>query len=170
MPCWAKVECRSGGRAGRRLAGGPGRGTRRRAGSGRCFRCVDPRYCARMSPRIGLVAGEPSGDLLAARIMQGLALRPGGVHCEGIGGPAMQREGLDMWHSMHALTVFGYVDAFKRLPGLLSTYFDVKKRWLAARPQVFVGIDAPDFNLRLEHSLKQRGIPTVHFVGPSIWA
>jgi len=123
-----------------------------------------------MTSRIGLVAGEPSGDLLAARIIQGLTQSRPGTHCEGIGGPAMREQGFDMWHPMHALTVFGYVDAFKRLPGLMSTYFDVKKRWLGTRPDVFVGIDAPDFNLRLEYALRQAGVPTVHFVGPSIWA
>ncbi len=123
-----------------------------------------------MSPRIAMVAGEPSGDLLAARVMRGMAdLAPQG-RCEGIGGPAMAEQGLDTWHPMHALTVFGYVDALKRLPGLLGTYGDVKRRWLRNRPDVFVGIDAPDFNLRLELQLRQAGIPTVHFVGPSIWA
>ncbi len=123
-----------------------------------------------MSPRIGMVAGEPSGDLLAARVIQGIHQQAAQAGCEGIGGPAMKRAGLNAWHPMDALTVFGYVDAFKRLPGLLGTYFDVKKRWLRNRPDVFVGIDAPDFNLRLEHQLKQAGVPTVHFVGPSIWA
>lgn len=119
---------------------------------------------------IGVVAGEPSGDLLAARVMHGLQQQAPGSLYTGIGGPAMERQGLNAWHSMDALTVFGYVDAFKRLPGLLNTYFNVKKRWLNDKPDVFVGIDAPDFNLRLEHQLKQAGIPTVHFVGPSIWA
>lgn len=123
-----------------------------------------------MNPRIGLVAGEPSGDLLASRIMRGLTRGDAPAHCAGIGGPAMHAQGLDMWHPMHALTVFGYVDALKRLPGLMATYFDVKRRWLAQPPDVFVGIDAPDFNLRLEHALRRAGIPTVHFVGPSIWA
>ncbi|UYO95365.1 lipid-A-disaccharide synthase [Pollutimonas sp. M17] len=123
-----------------------------------------------MSLRVGMVAGEPSGDLLAARVMRGIhGDRPQSL-CQGIGGPAMEGQGFDAWHSMNALTVFGYVDAFKRLPSLLATYFDVKKRWLADKPDVFVGIDAPDFNLRLEHQLKQAGVPTVHFVGPSIWA
>ncbi|MGB3288147.1 MAG: lipid-A-disaccharide synthase [Burkholderiaceae bacterium] len=123
-----------------------------------------------MSLRVGMVAGEPSGDLLAARVMRGISGgRPQSL-CQGIGGPAMQEQGFDAWHSMNALTVFGYVDAFKRLPSLMGTYFDVKKRWLSDRPDVFVGIDAPDFNLRLEHQLKQAGVPTVHFVGPSIWA
>lgn len=123
-----------------------------------------------MSLRVGMVAGEPSGDLLAARVMAGIQRQAADNVCEGIGGPAMGRQGFDAWHPMNALSVFGYVDAFKRLPSLLHTYFDVKKRWHARPPQVFVGIDAPDFNLRLEHQLKQSGVPTVHFVGPSIWA
>ncbi len=123
-----------------------------------------------MSSRIGMVAGEPSGDLLAGRIIAGLQARDGSVRCEGIGGPQMQARDFDAWHPMHALTVFGYVDALKRLPSLLATYRDVKRRWLAEPPSVFVGIDAPDFNLRLEHQLRQAGTPTVHFVGPSIWA
>lgn len=123
-----------------------------------------------MTLRVGMVAGEPSGDLLAARVIQGISSNVAGSHCEGIGGPAMQRQGFDAWHPMDALSVFGYVDALKRLPSLLSTYSNAKKRWLAQKPDVFVGVDAPDFNLRLEMQLKKAGIPTVHFVGPSIWA
>lgn len=126
-----------------------------------------------MTLHIGMVAGEPSGDLLAARVMAGLqsgAIATTDVRFDGIGGPAMRTQGLDCRHDMAALTVFGYVDALKRLPGLLRTYHDVKSHWLEHRPDVFVGIDAPDFNLRLEHQLKQAGVPTVHFVGPSIWA
>lgn len=122
------------------------------------------------SPVIGMVAGEPSGDLLAGRIIAGLRQREPGAAFQGIGGPHMHEQGLATWHPMHALTVFGYVDALKRLPGLLATYRDVRERWLAQPPAVFVGIDAPDFNLRLEHRLRQAGTPTVHFVGPSIWA
>jgi len=71
---------------------------------------------------------------------------------------------------MHALSVFGYVDAFKRLPSLLRIYRDVRRHWQRQPPDVFVGVDAPDFNLRLEHQLRQTGVPTVHFVSPSIWA
>jgi len=119
---------------------------------------------------IGMVAGEPSGDLLAARVMAGLHANTLDIRCAGIGGPRMQAEGFNAWHPMHALTVFGYIDAFKRLPSLLATYRDVKRRWLVEPPAVFVGIDAPDFNLRLEHHLRAAGVPTVHFVGPSIWA
>lgn len=123
-----------------------------------------------MSLRVGLVAGEPSGDLLASRVITGLRERVPDAYCEGIGGPAMVEAGFDAWHPMHALTVFGYVDAFKRLPGLLRVYGDVSRRWSSSRPDVFVGVDAPDFNLRLEEKLKAAGVPTIHFVGPSIWA
>lgn len=119
---------------------------------------------------IGMVAGEPSGDLLASRVIGGLRQAEPTLQCQGIGGPAMDAAGFEAWHPMHALTVFGYVDALKRLPSLLRTYGDVKRRWLAQPPSVFVGIDAPDFNLKLELQLRQAGIPTVHFVGPSIWA
>lgn len=123
-----------------------------------------------MSLRVAMVAGEPSGDLLAARVMRGIATHAPHSQCEGIGGPAMAEQGLDSWHPMSALTVFGYVDALKRLPSLLRTYGDVKRRWVRDKPDVFVGVDAPDFNLRLELHLRQAGVPTVHFVGPSIWA
>jgi lipid-A-disaccharide synthase len=123
-----------------------------------------------MSITVGMVAGEPSGDLLAARVIHGIERRSPGSLFQGIAGPNMVAQGMDAWHSMDALTVFGYVDALKSMPSLLSTYFNVKRRWLDKRPDVFVGIDAPDFNLRLESQLKQSGVPTVHFVGPSIWA
>lgn len=123
-----------------------------------------------MSLHIGMVAGEPSGDLLASKVITGLRRQVPDVRCEGIGGPAMLEAGFNAWHPMHALTVFGYVDAFKQLPGLLRIYGDVHRRWRAGRPDVFMGVDAPDFNLRLEENLKAAGVPTVHFVGPSIWA
>jgi lipid-A-disaccharide synthase len=123
-----------------------------------------------MSTTVGMVAGEPSGDLLASRVINGLRQSEADLRCQGIGGQAMMDAGFDAWHPMSALTVFGYVDALKRLPSLLRTYGDVKRRWLAEHPSVFVGVDAPDFNLKLELQLRQAGIPTVHFVGPSIWA
>ncbi len=123
-----------------------------------------------MTWRLGLVAGEPSGDLIAARVLAGLQAADPQVRAQGIGGPQLAGQGLDVWHPMHALTVFGYVDALKRLPTLVRTFNDVKNRWLKDPPAVFLGVDAPDFNLRLEHRLKAAGIPTVHFVGPSIWA
>jgi len=123
-----------------------------------------------MTWRLGLIAGEPSGDLIAARALAGLKKADPLVQPEGIGGPHLVAEGLDAWHPMHALSVFGYVDAIKRLPSLINIYRDVKGRWLREPPAVFLGVDAPDFNLRLEHRLRRAGIPTIHFVGPSIWA
>lgn len=119
---------------------------------------------------IGMVAAEPSGDLLAARIMQGLQQRQGGLRLDGIGGPEMQAQGLHSHYPMDTLTVFGYVEALKQIPALLRTYMGLKKRYLRQPPSVYVGIDAPDFNLRMEHQLRQAGVPTVQFVGPSIWA
>lgn len=123
-----------------------------------------------MTWRLGLVAGEPSGDLIAARVLAGLQHGDPDVRAEGIGGPQLIQQGLALWHPMQALTVFGYLDALKQVPTLVRTYLDVKRRWLRQPPSVFLGIDAPDFNLRLEHKLKHAGIPTVHLVSPSIWA
>ncbi|MFA5520319.1 MAG: lipid-A-disaccharide synthase [Castellaniella sp.] len=119
---------------------------------------------------IGMVAGEPSGDLLASRLLQGLRAQQPALRCTGIGGPQMQAQGFDAWHPMAALSVFGYVDALKALPRLYRSFHDVKRRYLRNPPQVFVGVDAPDFNLRLEVHLRRAGVPTIHFVGPSIWA
>ncbi|MEI6838625.1 MAG: lipid-A-disaccharide synthase, partial [Alcaligenaceae bacterium] len=112
----------------------------------------------------------PSGDLIAARVLAGVQQADPNVSAQGIGGPQLLQQGLELWHPMQALTVFGYLDALKQIPTLLRTYFDVKNRWLTEPPKVFLGIDAPDFNLRLEHKLKTAGIPTVHLVSPSIWA
>ncbi|MGB4011868.1 MAG: lipid-A-disaccharide synthase [Zwartia sp.] len=123
-----------------------------------------------MTWRLGLIAGEPSGDLIAAKALAGLKLIDPQVRPEGIGGPHLAAAGLDIWHPMHALSVFGYVDAIKRFPSLVRIYSDVKNRWLREPPAVFLGVDAPDFNLRLEHRLRREGVPTIHFVGPSIWA
>ncbi|WP_417250933.1 lipid-A-disaccharide synthase [Castellaniella sp.] len=120
--------------------------------------------------QLAVVAGEPSGDLLAARMMQGLRARQPHMLVAGIGGPAMLKAGLQAWHPMDALSVFGYVDAIRQAPRLIRTWRDTRRQVLAQRPDVFVGVDAPDFNLRLEEQLRQAGIPTVHFVGPSIWA
>lgn len=119
---------------------------------------------------IGMVAGEPSGDLLASRIQRGLQLQDPNAVFNGIGGPEMTSAGFNAWYPMDALSVFGYVDALKSLPRLLNTYYGVRRRWLKQHPDVFVGIDAPDFNLRMEADLRKSGIATVQFVSPSIWA
>ncbi|MFA7438668.1 lipid-A-disaccharide synthase [Castellaniella sp.] len=123
-----------------------------------------------MTLRTVIVAGEPSGDLLAGRVIEGLRARTRRLELAGIGGPAMQAAGLQAWHSMDALSVFGYVDALRRAPGLIRTWRHTRRQAIAFRPDIFIGVDAPDFNLRLEEQLRRHGIPTVHFVGPSIWA
>ncbi|WP_323011233.1 lipid-A-disaccharide synthase [Castellaniella sp.] len=117
-----------------------------------------------------IVAGEPSGDLLAARMITGLQARSPGIRTTGIGGPSMVRTGFEAWHPMDALSVFGYVDALRQAPRLIRTWRNTRQRVIQQRPDVFVGVDAPDFNLRLEEKVRAAGIPTVHFVGPSIWA
>lgn len=117
-----------------------------------------------------IVAGEPSGDLLAARMISGLQDRAPGTQTAGIGGPAMANNGFQAWHPMDALSVFGYVDALRRAPRLIRTWRDTRRRIITQRPDVFIGVDAPDFNLRLEEQVRAAGIPTMHFVGPSIWA
>jgi lipid-A-disaccharide synthase len=124
-----------------------------------------------MTRRIGLVAGEPSGDLIAARVLHGLNARAhDNFEAEGIGGPELAKQKMNIWHDMHALSVFGYVDALKSLPKLWSIFNDLCQRWQRNPPDLFLGVDAPDFNLRLEKRLKKQGVPTVHFVSPSIWA
>lgn len=117
-----------------------------------------------------MAAGEPSGDLLAAQIIQGLRQQSDSLSFSGIGGPHMADAGLHIEYPMDALSVFGYVDAIKQLPRLLSIYNGFKNRNIKNKPDVFVGVDAPDFNLRVEEQFKKHGIPTVQFVSPSIWA
>ena len=121
--------------------------------------------------RVAMVAGEPSGDLLAASLLDGLRERlPAGTKFTGIGGPRMTATGFDAHWPMDKLTVRGYVEALKHIPEILGIRNELKRQLLAEPPSVFVGVDAPDFNFGLEHALREAGIPTVHFVCPSIWA
>jgi lipid-A-disaccharide synthase len=122
------------------------------------------------APRLGMVAGETSGDLLASLLLRGLKARWPGLAAGGIGGPRMQGQGFDAWVPAERLSVFGYVDALLRLRELLGIRKRVGDRLIAERPDVFVGVDAPDFNFGLETRLRQAGLKTVHFVCPSIWA
>ena len=120
--------------------------------------------------RIAIIAGEASGDLLAARLILALkALKPDLVF-EGIAGPEMQAAGCTSLFPMEKLSVMGLVEVLKDLPALLSIRKQLKERWLATPPDLFIGVDAPYFNLPLAAKLHAEGIPTVHYVSPSIWA
>ncbi|MBU3737844.1 MAG: lipid-A-disaccharide synthase [Rhodoferax sp.] len=126
----------------------------------------------RHSPvRVAMVAGEASGDLLAGLLLEGLVRRWPDLQSVGIGGPEMVRQGLSAWWPHHKLTVHGYSwDLVWRYPEIVGIRHRLLGRLLLDRPDVFIGIDAPDFNLSLEARLKAAGIPTVQFVCPSVWA
>jgi lipid-A-disaccharide synthase len=117
-----------------------------------------------------MVAGEASGDLLAGLLMKGLHARWPQALGAGIGGPQMQAQGFDAWWPHDKLAVRGYVEVLRHYRGIVAIREQLLQRLLAQPPDVFIGVDAPDFNLDLESKLKAAGIPTVHFVCPSIWA
>ena len=122
---------------------------------------------------LGMVAGETSGDLLAGAVLAGLTQHLGDrelLQARGIGGPAMIAQGFDAWWHFEALSVRGYAEVVREYPRLRSMRTQLRERLLQWCPEVFVGVDAPDFNLELERSLRQSGIKVAHFIGPSIWA
>ncbi len=119
---------------------------------------------------MAMVAGETSGDLLAGLMMQGIRAQWPDAYLYGIGGPRMQSQGFNALWPSDKLAVRGYVEVLRHYKEIVGIRKQLKSQLLDHPPQVFVGVDAPDFNLDLERDLKQAGIPTVHFVCPSIWA
>lgn len=117
-----------------------------------------------------MVAGEASGDLLAGLLLDGLCRRWPGLQSFGIGGPQMASHGFEAWWPHERLAVRGYVEVLRHYRGIVAIRRQLRQRLLQQRPDVFIGVDAPDFNLDLEADLKAQGIKTVHFVCPSIWA
>lgn len=123
------------------------------------------------SKRFALVAGETSGDLLAGLLLGGVRQRWPDLHSFGIGGPHMVAQGFDPWWPSEKLAVRGYVEVLRHYREIVGIRAELQQRLLTStRPDVFIGVDAPDFNLDLEANLKAGGIRTVHFVCPSIWA
>lgn len=120
--------------------------------------------------RIVLVAGETSGDQLGAGLVGELRARFPDAEFAGVGGDAMRAAGVDTWFDAGELAVMGLAEVLAHLPRLLRLQRELRKRVLAWKPDVFVGIDAPDFNLGLERWLKRRGVRTAHYVSPSVWA
>lgn len=119
---------------------------------------------------LGMVAGEASGDVLAALLLSGMREQGLSFSAHGVGGAHMQAQGLQAWESSDALAVRGYVEVLRHYRRLTRLRDELGRRWLAQPPDVFVGVDAPDFNLALAARLRRSGIKTMHFVCPSIWA
>ncbi|MBT6272876.1 MAG: lipid-A-disaccharide synthase, partial [Chromatiales bacterium] len=120
--------------------------------------------------RVAIAAGETSGDALGAGLIQALKARCPGIQFEGIAGPQMLAAGCTGIYPMERLSVMGFAEVAGRYIGLMRDRRRLADAWLASPPDVFIGIDAPDFNLGLERRLKDAGIPTVHYVSPSVWA
>ena len=119
---------------------------------------------------LGMVAGEASGDLLASLVLAGVKQRWPEAQCAGIGGPRMAEQGFDAWWPHERLAVRGYIEVLRHYRGIVRIRQALKARWLAQPPQVFIGVDAPDFNLSLAQALRESGVPTMQMVCPSIWA
>ncbi len=123
-----------------------------------------------MTLRIGVLAGEASGDILGSRVLAALRQRFPNLQVEGIGGPLMEAQGLTSMYPMERLSVMGFVEPLKRLPELLRIRAHVYRHFRDNPPDFFLGIDSPDFNLHLEQKLRACGVKTAHLVSPTIWA
>ncbi|MBC7604869.1 MAG: lipid-A-disaccharide synthase [Ramlibacter sp.] len=117
-----------------------------------------------------MVAGEASGDLLAGLLLEGMRSRWPGMQAQGIGGPRMTAQGFDAWWPHDKLAVRGYVEVLMHYREIVGIRKQLAQRLMADPPRAFIGVDAPDFNLDLEGQLREKGVKTVHFICPSIWA
>jgi lipid-A-disaccharide synthase len=120
--------------------------------------------------KIGIVANEPSGDWLGAAVVRGLKEQVPDARFSGVAGPQMQAAGCETLVSMERLSVMGLTEVMRHLRELLRIRGDLMRYFLDWRPDVFIGVDAPDFNLGLERRLRKTGIRTVHLVSPTVWA
>ena len=120
--------------------------------------------------KVGILAGEASGDLLGAKLIHALRERCPDLEVEGIGGPAMIAAGCKSLFDIERLAVMGLFEPLLRLPDLFKLRYDLYKHFTRHRPDIFIGIDAPEFNIGLEFKLRKAGIPIVHYVSPSVWA
>ena len=119
---------------------------------------------------VGIIAGEASGDNIAAGLMHAIRERVPDAVFEGVAGPRMTEAGCFSLYPMERLSVMGLVEVVRHLPGLLAMRRGLRRHFLATPPDIFIGVDAPDFNLPLERMLKRAGIRTLHYVSPSVWA
>ena len=119
---------------------------------------------------IGIVAGEASGDALAALLIHAVRARIPGVRFVGVAGPKMEEAGCEPWVPLETLSIRGFAEVLARIPELWRLRRALARRLREARIRMFIGVDAPDFNLGLERKLKRRGVRTIHFVSPSVWA
>ena len=121
-------------------------------------------------PKIAILAGEASGDLIGSHLMSYLNSKIKNLEFIGVGGPEMSKNGLVSYFDYNELSVHGYFDALKNIFRLLSLRSGVVDYFIKEQPDIFIGIDAPDFNLGIEKKLKFNNIPTFHYVAPSVWA
>jgi len=121
-------------------------------------------------PQVAMVAGEASGDLLAGLLLAGMRSRWPDLATMGIGGAQMASHGFEAWWPSDALAVRGYVEVLRHYRRIVAIRAQLRQRLLKCKPDLFIGVDAPDFNLALEHDLRKSGVRTVHFVCPSVWA
>ena len=120
--------------------------------------------------KIAILAGEPSGDLIASQLMAFIKNKDKAIKFIGVGGPLMQKHGLKSYFDFTNLSLYGFLQVIPNIPKLLFLRYKLIKYLKAEKPDIFIGVDAPDFNFYIEKKLKQFGIPTFHYVAPSIWA